>query len=361
MIPKVVRNWFRRYFSDPQAVLLAALLLGGFTVILTMGTMLAPVLASIIIAYLLEGLVRQLERRRIPRFPAVTLVYLIFLAVLLVILLGLLPLLSRQVTQFAQELPNMVARGRELLLQLPERYPNLISAAQIDELFARVRGELGGLGQSVVSVSLASIPGLIALVVYLILMPLLVFFFLKDKGVILGWVTGLLPRERSLPTQVWREMDGQIGNYVRGKFWEIMIVGSVSYTVFALFNLNYAPLLAVAVGFSVIIPYIGATVVTFPVALVAYFQWGWGDEFGWVVLAYLIVQALDGNVLVPLLFSEAVNLHPVAIIVAVLVFGGLWGLWGVFFAIPLATLVKVLLVFWPRRAEAAKPAAAQSA
>lgn len=79
------------------------------------------------------------------------------------------------------------------------------------------------------------------------------------------------------------------------------------------------------------------------------------------MLAYLVVQALDGNVLVPLLFSEAVNLHPVAIIVAVLVFGGLWGLWGVFFAIPLATLVKVLLVFWPRRVEVAKPAAVQSA
>jgi putative permease len=66
-----------------------------------------------------------------------------------------------------------------------------------------------------------------------------------------------------------------------------------------------------------------------------------------VVLAYGIVQALDGNVLVPLLFSEAVNLHPVAIIVAVLVFGGLWGLWGVFFAIPLATLVKAVLNAWP--------------
>jgi putative permease len=70
------------------------------------------------------------------------------------------------------------------------------------------------------------------------------------------------------------------------------------------------------------------------------------------MLAYGVIQALDGNVLVPLLFSEAVNLHPVAIIVAVLFFGGLWGVWGVFFAIPLATLVKAVLYAWPsRRAE----------
>jgi putative permease len=64
-------------------------------------------------------------------------------------------------------------------------------------------------------------------------------------------------------------------------------------------------------------------------------------------VAYLVIQALDGNVLVPLLFGEVVNLHPIAIIVAILVFGGLWGFWGVFFAIPLATLVNAVLRAWP--------------
>jgi len=85
-----------------------------------------------------------------------------------------------------------------------------------------------------------------------------------------------------------------------------------------------------------------------PIAFVAYFQWGWGWSFGQVMIAYAVIQALDGNVLVPLLFSEALNLHPVAIIVAILVFGGLWGFWGVFFAIPLATVVQAVLKAWPR-------------
>ena len=67
----------------------------------------------------------------------------------------------------------------------------------------------------------------------------------------------------------------------------------------------------------------------------------------WLIAAYLVIQALDGNVLVPLLFSEVVNLHPVAIIVAILVFGGVWGFWGVFFAIPLATLVNAIVRAWP--------------
>ena len=93
-------------------------------------------------------------------------------------------------------------------------------------------------------------------------------------------------------------------------------------------------------------PYIGAAVVTIPVIFVGLAQWGVSPEFWYAMIAYGIVQALDGNLLVPLLFSEAVDLNPVYIIIAVLFFGGLWGFWGVFFAIPLAALVKAVLAAW---------------
>jgi len=115
----------------------------------------------------------------------------------------------------------------------------------------------------------------------------------------------------------------------------------------ATLGLQYTLLLAVLTGVSVLIPYIGAAVVTLPVALVALFQWGPTAEFYYVLVAYLVIQALDGNLLAPLLFSEVVNLHPVAIIVAILFFGGIWGFWGVFFAIPLATLINAVLRAWP--------------
>jgi putative permease len=114
--------------------------------------------------------------------------------------------------------------------------------------------------------------------------------------------------------------------------------------------LRYATLLAVLVGLSVLIPYIGAVIVTIPVILVAFFQWGIGEHFVYLLVAYGVVQTLDGAILVPLLFAGAVNLHPLAIIIAVLVFGGWWGFWGVFFAIPLATVVKAILEDWPRKA-----------
>ncbi len=344
---QVITDWFRRYFTDPQAVLLAVLLVVGFGVVLTMGKMLAPVLASIVIAYLLEGVVRAMERRGASRLRVVLLVFMSFMAFVIFILFGLIPLVWVQAVDLVRELPTYISQGQERLMRIPEHYP-YISQGQVQEFIQLIKAEIATLGQKILSFSLSSIPSIITLLVYLILVPLLVFFFLKDKQRIVAWVTGFLPRERSLSTRVWHEVDQQIGNYVRGKFWEIIIVGISTFVVFAIMGLKYAMLLAVLVGLSVLVPYIGAAVVTVPVAMVAYFQWGWSTEFGWLMGAYAVIQALDGNVLVPLLFSEVVNLHPVAIIVAVLVFGGLWGFWGVFFAIPLATLVNAIICAWPR-------------
>lgn len=345
---QVITNWFKRYFSDPQIIFLTLFLVLFFGIVITMGDMLAPVLASIVIAYLLEGVVTQMERRSWPRLISVILVFILFLLFVALIMLGLLPLLSRQVTDFLQQLPNMIAMGQQALMQLPERYPDLIPQAQVDELIQQLRNEIASFAQQAVTWSLASVVGVITLVVYLILMPLLVFFFLKDKHLIIGWFVSYLPRHRRFSVTVWKDVDVQIANYVRGKFWEIIIIWSASFVAFSMLGLNYALLLAVLVGLSVIIPYIGAAVVTIPVLFIAWFQWGWSSDFAWLAATYFIIQALDGNVLVPLLFSEVVNLHPVAIIVAILVFGGFWGFWGVFFAIPLATLVQAVLTAWPR-------------
>ena len=343
-----IRAWFERHLADPQVMGLAVVLVAGFFIVFLTGEMLAPVIASIIIAYLLEGLVGVFQRNGLPRLVAVLLVFLSFIAFMAFVTFALLPLLSRQATQLFHLLPDMLTNGQNALMRLPQRYPQLFSEAQIRDLIDSIRIEALSYGQHVVSLSVSSVVSVITIAVYLILMPLLVFFFLKDKDRIVRWFVRFLPRDRGLLSQVWIEVDRQIGNYVRGKFIEILIIWVVTYLTFAIMGMNFAMLLGVLVGLSVLIPYIGAAAVTLPVAILAYYQWGVTPEFWWLLVAYGIIQALDGNVLVPLLFSEVVDLHPVAIIVAVLVFGGLWGFWGVFFAIPLATLVQAVLKAWPK-------------
>jgi putative permease len=256
---------------------------------------------------------------------------------------------TRQLTQLARELPTMVLSLQSVLLSLPEKYPDFISHQQVRSLIQTIIAEFGNMSQHVVSWSLASVTSAIAFLVYLVLVPLMIFFMLKDKIPLIEWFTRFLPHERSLLNGVWEDVNSKIASYIRGKATEIMIVWVVTFITFFYMGLNFAMLLSLLVGISVVIPYVGATVVTIPIAFIAYFQWGISDQFVYLMIAYAIIQFLDGNILVPLLFSEVVNIHPIAIVVSILVFGGLWGFWGIFFAIPLATLVQAIIRSWPDR------------
>jgi len=329
-------------------VILVLLLIAAFMLIWLLGDILAPVLVALVFAYLLDGIVTAMQRYHIPRPLAATTVMLAFIFFCLLLLFGVLPLLSQQVTSLIRELPNMIAKGQEQLMRLPELYPAIFTPEQINELIASVRSQVGRIGQNFLSFSIASALNLFVLSIYVVLVPLIVFFTLKDKQQLIDWARAFMPNKSQLAEKVWSEADGKIANYIRGKFIEIMIVWLVSYVTFALMELNYAVLLSFLVGISVIIPFVGAVVVTLPIVLIAYFQWGFSAKLGYLLAAYQVIQILDGNVLVPLLFSEVVDLHPLAIIVSVLFFGGLWGILGVFFAIPLAALIQAVLNSWPQ-------------
>lgn len=345
---KVLGNWIHRYLGDEEAVLLAVLMTAVLVAIIGFADVMGPLLAALVLAFLLQGIVARLERLRVPHILAVWIAFLGFIGLLFSSAVLLFPILVQQSTNLLTELPAMIRHGQAAVLQLPERYPHLISQTQLEQLIQYVTHEATGFAEAALSFSLSRFADLVGLLVYLVLVPLMVFFMLKDSKELIAQLTGLLPRNRPVMNEVWQEMDIQMANYVRGKVVQILIVAVVSYIVFAWLGLRYGALLALVVGVSVIVPYIGATVATVPVLLVGYVQLGWGTDFLLLMAAYGIIQFLDGNVLVPILFSDAVNLHPVAIILAVLLFGGLWGLWGVFFAIPLATLIKALHNAWPR-------------
>lgn len=343
-----VRKWMDRYFAEEEAVILLLLLALGLLLIATLGDVLAPLIAAAVLAFMIQGLVGWLARLGLPEALALGLAFALFIGVFLAFFLVLLPLVWNQLRSFVTELPGMLEPLRQAVMELRDAYPQFIGEAQIRDMVERGSRDMAGLGQAALSFSLAYLPGVAGLAIYVVIVPLLVFFFLKDRRQILAWCANLLPEDRPRMSRIWHEMDQQLANYVRGKGIEILVVGAVSIVAFALFGLSYALLLGFLVGLSVVIPYVGAIVVTVPVAVVAWFQWGWSPMFGYLMLAYLVIQILDGNVLVPLLFSEANSLHPIAIILAVLVFGSIWGIWGAFFAIPLATLVKATMSAWPR-------------
>lgn len=344
----LIQTWYQRHFSDPQAVILALFLVISVALILLLGEILAPLMIAAVFSYLLEGVVRPMDRWGTPRSLSASLVLALFLLLMLALMFVVAPLLFQQVTQLFIELPRMLGRAQQELLRIPEAYPSLnLSKEQINEIVKPLAGEIVTLGQAVLSFSVANVLNVFAFAIYFVLVPMMVFFVLKDKKQITEWLSRFAPTSSTLSKRVWEDVDHKIANYVRGKFIEIVIVWAVTYAVFAAMGINYSLLLSLLVGLSVIIPFVGAFSVTLPVAVIAYFQWGISADFYWLLFAYVVIQVLDGNVLVPILFSEVVSLHPLAIIVAVVFFGGLWGMWGIFFAIPLATLVHALLKAWP--------------
>lgn len=342
-------NWYRTRFEDPDLSVLFLLLIAAFLIFYFFGNILAPLFVAVVLSYLLDWPVNYLMRFKINRTIATFIVMSMFLSLAVFAFLGILPTVFKQGVAFIKDLPAMLNQVQAYILTLPSQYPDIIDPVTIALIVDNLRGYLLDSGGFLLSQSFASLLNIAALIVYAILVPLMMIFMLKDKQFLMSSVVRFLPRNRKLADQVWVEMNGQIMNYIRGKVIEILIVGVASYFTFFFMDLRYSALLAVLVGLSVLIPYIGAAAVTVPVAIVALFQWGLSADFVYLMVAYGIVQALDGNLIVPILFSEAVNLHPVVIIMSVLIFGGLWGFWGVFFAIPLATLVKAVLNAWPSR------------
>lgn len=345
----VLSNWVKRYFSDPEAITMLAILIAGYFVLESMGYVLAPIITSVIIAYVLSAAVRHLERWHLVRWISVSVVFLLFLGMVFFLLFWLLPLIWDELTSLFATVPDTLNRGQNLLMDLQTKYPSIISVNKVKQFISGWEGYISSFGKFLLSFSLASINGLVTLVVYLILVPLMSFFFLKDSNKILAWLGKFLPRRRLFLQEVWGELNYKIGSYVKGKILEMFVVAVIVTLVFALMGLQYAILLGVLVGISMLIPYAGVTLVSIPIVVVALLQWGWSAHFFYLILIYSVVIALEANVLVPVLFSETMDLHPIVIILAVLFFGGLWGFWGIFFAIPLATLVHVLLKAWPRK------------
>ena len=351
---EMLKAWYRQKFTDPQTVVLLGILLIGFGIIYFFSNLLMPLLIAIVFAYLLEWPIRFLTTTlKVPRLISLMIVLGGFISISVFLFMVMLPTLWNQGVTFIKDLPAMFNLLNEWLLALPEHYPELIDYTMLDSIMTTLRSKILGFGDSLLAFSLNSLVSLVGLGIYAFLVPLMVFFLLKDKDLFLKSFSRFLPQNRRLANRVWREMQQQIANYIRGKFLEILIVGVATYIIFLFFGLRYPLLLSVAVGLSVLVPYIGAVLVAIPVALVALFQFGLSPDFYYVLLAFVISQLLDGNIVVPFLFSEAVNLHPLTIIVAVIIFGGLWGFWGVFFAIPLATLVKAVINALPSSPEQA--------
>jgi putative permease len=342
---------FKKIFSNEETIVFSLAILLFFLIITYFGSILTPFLISVVVAYLLVGLQKKIQTYNIGQNASLIITFSIFIVTGTALIVWLVPLLYIQLQAFILDVPNLFNNFLDFMSDLPAKFPELVSSEQIAIFFQAVSEEISVIAQNIIKSSISGIQSTITILLYIILFPILVFFFLFDRKNIIDGVLKIIPGKREMFSNVWAEMDIQLSNYVRGKTIEIFIVGAVAAIIFSSLGLKYSALLSVLVGLSVIIPYVGAFLVTIPVVIVGLLQFGLGTQFYLLVGLYLLLQALDGNLLVPLIFSETVKLHPVVIILAVFIFGSMFGFWGVFFSIPIATFIKAVWNAWPSSVE----------
>lgn len=342
-----LNSLLKKVFSNEETLVFALLLTGSFLALFFLGNILTPFLISLIFAYLLIGMQSRMEQYGMNTLASLIFTYCFFLLVGVAMIVWLGPMVYQQLQSLILEIPKWVNSSMIFVQDIPQKYPDLISSDQITTFLQSLSGQVTSISQDFLKASIAGIQNTVTVAINLILLPILVFFFLFDREAIISGFLAILPKDRDMLKNVWVEMDDQLSNYARGKAIEIVIVGVAAAIIFIFFGLQYIALLSVLVGFSVLIPFLGAFIVTIPVVAIGLLQFGLTFDFWLLLGAYIILQILDGYLLVPILFSDAVKLHPVIIMLAVFVFGSMFGFWGVFFAIPIATLIKAIWNSWP--------------
>ena len=343
-----LKNFFQRYFFEEEQYAALFIILTFLVFLYFFGGILAPVLISIFFAYMFNGILVNIEKRGFTRLISLSITLLVFFLTYLAIFL-ILPLISRQIVLLIAEIPQIVDSVNLFFKDLIASNPELSSSNELNQAFSNALSFLPNLIEGVLRQLNSGFSAVMNALLYLIIVPILVFFFLKDKEVFLGYLSSLLPRKRELLSKIWIDLDEQLYGYLKGKGLEMVIVTAITWAIFYIQDVNYAFILASLIGLSVLIPFVGAILVTIPVLLIGLFQWGLETEFYIYFLSYLVIQALDGYVLMPLLLGREVNLHPAVIMVAVLIFGGIWGFWGLLLAVPIATFIRAIYTSWPKK------------
>ena len=341
------KNWVISKIPSGALVYYALCFLPLAFVLYLIGDLVVPLILSVIVAYVIRSVASSINTHiGRPRLSmAISAGATIGLVSFLLILI--MPMVFEQAVNLMREMPKIYAQSKTFALDMVqslsgEHAKQLTSI--VNESFSQFSTVLFKSTGVVINTSLASVLSLFDILLYAVLLPILVFFLVRDaKSFVAFGGRFLNPGQKRVVSDYWPSIDSQLGSYIKGKVLEMIVVGVVSYIAFLMMDLNYALLLAVAVGISVMVPFVGAFIVSIPVVAVILNQFPAGATPYIYIGVYFLIQILDGNVLVPMIFSDVMKLHPLAIILAVLICGAIAGVWGMFFAIPLLAIAKIIV------------------
>lgn len=334
--------------TDLQRLMILIVVVAGGWLLYRLAPVLTPFMVSAVLAYLGDPLADHLERRGLSRTASVVAVFVVMALLGVTFLLIMIPLLQRQATVLMERIPQGIQWLQERVLPYLLALPGLADATiDLDTVRQAVTEHWQQVGTAVTRVLAevsASGRALFAALAYLLLIPVVTFYLLRDWDVLVGNVHALIPRSVE-PTAVrlTRECDAVLAQFLRGQLL-VMLALAFIYTIgLWAVGLDSALLIGMLAGLVSFVPYLGFIVGIVLAGFAAMIQYGDAMHLLYVAAVFGVGQLIEGFVLSPWLVGDRIGLHPVAVIFAVMAGGQLFGFFGVLLALPVAAVVLVLL------------------
>ena len=328
--------------KNQQVIFLMSVLLLGFLALWVMGNLSAPILTSIVLAFLFRPMHVYFTKIGIPERLSVFITFLIAVLLATIFLLIFIPLFINEANRYLSDLPSLSNVTEPIINFLRQvNAPN-----ESIEVARSFLSDITGFATDAVSFGISRIQDTATLFLSIILVPIFLFFWLWDTDTLSSGFSKLVPKKRKFLSRVWSETNVNFQSYFKAKFIEVIVVAFFGSLMFWLLGVNSPVLLGVTFGLSQLIPFFGPVFMTFPVAIVSLAQFGLDPYVLFVLFCYAMLQNIDGNIFLPFLMSGVVKLPAVVVLLSVFLFGAIFGIWGVFFAVPLASFIKSLMDNW---------------
>lgn len=332
--------------SQRWFVLCVCLIVAGLLYLLE--PILFPFICGLLLAYLWDPVADKLEVKGCSRTLSVVIVFTIFSIVLALLMFMLLPMLGRQIDALGERIPLFFDRLDTVIFPWIETTfgvdPRAIDLHKLREVLQEHWRQSGNIATQVLTKTSESGLALVGWVANLVLIPVVLFYLLRDWDLMMARLRDLLPLNIEPKVTRWaKECDEVLGAFIKGQLLVMLSLGVIYSTGLALIGLDLALLVGMIAGLASIVPYMGFIVGIVAAAIAAYLQFH--DVFHLLLVAgvFGVGQMLEGMVLTPLLVGDKIGLHPVAVIFAVMAGGQLFGFTGVLLALPIAAVIMVLL------------------
>src|SRR5690625_1854539 len=313
-----------------------------------LSAIITPLVISFILYYLLSPIVDFFEEKGIKRIITIILIYLTIIGLLAWLVIWLVPILQQQLNDLIQSIPQFINTIIEYIRGVVDDIPLNMDQRNAFEEGLNSFENIETMIMDFLSQGFSGVTSVISSVtnafVIVLMVPVILFFFLKDGSMFIrGFMDKIPPGRRRDISAILKAIDTQVGSYIKGQIIVAMVNGTLMFIGFSIINLNYSGILAVAGGILSFIPYLGPTLTFIPAAVIALMDSFW--MVAQLAIVWAVIQFIEGNLVEPNILGRRLNVHPVTIIFILLIMGELLGLIGMILGVPIYAIIKVLVTY----------------